>query len=495
MSDNTQGKMHKEPSFITKIKGFFKPKDTDSQSSSSSSSSAPPPAAAAAVASATAPIEPSVVAKTIDETEFFKEVTGVSETEFKTLFDESENDRINELIKIESADDVLKGLTDYKKKASDEAGTYYKCGGKRFIFTSTNYDAGVFLFPTIEELTKYAKKNNGKSSSGSAASDTCVFNIVVPAGDDYSKCDITLVQTDSANTNATFQIASNLNTMEPANEDSVPDDGNFVTIYLEDKTQGPMASISAAPSAITRVYCMFCGGAGDSDYSVWPQSSEAQISMLSRLTDFYTVSNGYVVNYGGEKQVDMKDIDKLTQKVRIGMQFNTDVVFGQRKDGQMDVLEKPVKINQVFCAGMNEGQGQSGSQNKELDKDGVKARLIQRACYQGTYLAAVCMGSEKLFLTLVGGGVFGNAVEVIAEEMAKAHMDIANNKKINGGGRLKEVNLLLYSPTDSVVKAVVEKLCERGVKVTSNSEDIKKRIEAEMEKAAAAAAAAGTTKK
>ena len=398
----------------------------------------------------------------IDEGAFFSDITGVSEPEFKKLFEESDMEAIQKIITVKE-EDALKGLTDVKKRSSDEGGAMYKCGAKRIMINS--YNAGIFYFPTIEELTKYAKKTK------KVITETPTFHIIVPTGEDYSQVDITQVQTSRANTGATFQVASNLNTMEPPNEETTPDDENFVTIYLEDKTQGPMASISAAPAAISRVYCMFHN---ENDPSTWSQSSESQISMVSRLNDYYTTSNGYVVNYGGEKSFAEKDLDKLCQKVRIGIQYQVDAIFGKRVSGKMDKVKKPVCINQVFCAAMNEGQGESGSQNKELDAGELKMRLLQRACYQGTYLSAICMKSKKLFLTLVGGGVFGNSLEIIAEEIGRAHMTIGANKKING--IVSDVYLLLYSPTEKMVDTLVKKLKEAGVELVSNDEKITEKI-------------------
>ena len=398
----------------------------------------------------------------IDEGDFFKDITGVSEPEFKRLFEESDMESISKIITVKD-DDVLKGLTDTKKRSGDDAGVMYKCGGK--CITVNSYSAGVFYFPTIEELTKYAKKVK-KDFAGIPK-----LHIIVPSGDDYSKVDVTQVQTDRLNTGATFQVASNLNTMEPPNEETTPDDENFVTIYLEDKTQGPMASISAAPAAISRVYCMFHN---ENDPSSWGQSSESQISMVSKLNDYYTVSNGYVVNYGGEQSFAEKDLDRLCQKVHIGMQYQVDAIFGKRVSGKMDKVKKPVRINQVFCAAMNEAQGESGSKNKELDAGELKMKLLQRACYQGTYLSAICMKSKKLYLTLVGGGVFGNSLEVIAEEIGRAHMTIGANKKINGV--VEDVYLLLYSPTEKMIDTLVSKLKEMKVDLVSNDEKINEKI-------------------
>lgn len=442
-----------------KFISISKDKDNKSKKGEHSTKEEVPPAAVT-VPDVSGPPEPNDV---IDEFDFFSDATGMTENDFKALFDDSKKDKINEIIVVKESSD-LKGLTNPKKRASDESSIQYKCGGKRIMIN--NKDAGVFLFPTVEELAKYTKKVKKEPI------ESCKMYIDVPVGKDFSKVDITQVQTDRANEHATFQVASNLNTMEPPNEDITPEDGNFVTLYLDDKTQGPMASISAAPAAIARVYCMF--HSEKDDPSMWYQTGEEQISMLSKLNTYYTTSNGYVVNYGGEKSFEKKDIDKLCQKVHIGIQYDLDAMYGKRADGKMDKLKRPVKINQVFCAGMNKGQGENGATNKELDADDTKSTLLLRACYQGTYYGAICMGSEKLFLTLVGGGVFGNSFDSIVDEIVKAHKEIANNKKVNGV--LKEVHLLLFSPTSKMIDDLIRKFKEENIEMDSNDEALREKM-------------------
>ena len=49
------------------------------------------------------------------------------------------------------------------------------------------------------------------------------------------------------------------------------------------------------------------------------------------------------------------------------------------------------------------------------------ARTLLRAAYEGLYLAALVQQRRQLYLTLVGGGSFGNRIELILEEMKRAH--------------------------------------------------------------------------
>lgn len=73
--------------------------------------------------------------------------------------------------------------------------------------------------------------------------------------------------------------------------------------------------------------------------------------------------------------------------------------------------------------------------------------------YEGTYLAANALGAQKLYLTLVGGGVFHNSPENIVKAISGAHRKY--------GGQLKEVVVVMYNPTKLTdhLKSHLEESC------------------------------------
>jgi len=106
--------------------------------------------------------------------------------------------------------------------------------------------------------------------------------------------------------------------------------------------------------------------------------------------------------------------------------------------------DKNQLIDQVFCAAMNMSQGSSGSYNRQLDPQKKKCRFVLDSAYQGTYLSAIKYKREKIFLTLIGGGVFGNPHSQIFGAIVEAHKKWANNLHSN----IKEVTVVLYSYYD-----------------------------------------------
>ena len=228
-------------------------------------------------------------------------------------------------------------------------------------------------------------------------------------------------------------------------------------------TQGPFASISAAPGSIMRVYGMFYDEKVPSKN--WMQTSKHNICMTEGLSKYYTVRNGYIVNDGTEIDMRWEKIDELVGRARVGVQQDVDVVFGRRKDGLMEVLFPRHRISQVFCAGMNLQQGSSGQHNAMLGCCEEKATLMLRSAYMGAYLTAITLKCSKLFLTLVGGGVFGNPISKILNEIIYAHRCIALSP-LNTS--IKEVHLSIYSRGAGVLDKLFNLLRDNGIKFMSN---------------------------
>jgi lipoprotein signal peptidase len=94
----------------------------------------------------------------------------------------------------------------------------------------------------------------------------------------------------------------------------------------------------------------------------------------------------------------------LKSKLRVGIQWNTEVTLNDRKN----------IVNQVYCSALPVAY--SRIEDSLWEKF---ARLILEATYEATFYAALInyqkTGNNKLFLTLVGGGAFGNKKEWIID--------------------------------------------------------------------------------
>lgn len=297
--------------------------------------------------------------------------------------------------------------------------------------------------------------------------------------------DVGYLQADPENAGCMFQAASNFNGIEAIGEYSRPNSKTFITDYVDDGTQGPAASISAGPGAISRVLLPFFDP--EKPASEWLQTRANQMEMLGDLGEYFTVRNGYVVQTGDEEKADedlaSESNRKFVEKVKVCVHADEEVVYSCRDrwnytyqcidkypesenapacDENVDAGKKKLpnhKICQVFCAAMNLGQGTSGGRNAELESDGVKEKLLLEAAYKGTYLAAIRHGCKKVFLTLIGGGVFGNSIANILDAIEKVHLEIACKEK---NDVIQEVHIVLFNPLPNLQK-FFGSLREKGV--------------------------------
>lgn len=164
-----------------------------------------------------------------------------------------------------------------------------------------------------------------------------------------------------------------------------------------------------------------------------------------------TVANGYAILDEMTSATAPVNPEDIVSKVCVGVQQGTQVTYGRRfsisKSGKrkefITCVNQESSINQVFCAALNMKQGSSGVKTSKHPQAKVIAGCILRAAYEGSYLAAISTKSPRLFLTMLGGGAFGNPTDVIFNEIVKAHKKYAMSSS-SSHGVLREVVLVLY---------------------------------------------------
>jgi hypothetical protein len=106
---------------------------------------------------------------------------------------------------------------------------------------------------------------------------------------------------------------------------------------------------------------------------------------------------------------DEMERDSLRQRLRIGIQWNTQVTVG-------DVSHT---VSQAYCSALPVAYSKHS-----IDLWEGFARLVLEASYEATICAAVLnsenTGNRRAFLTLLGGGAFGNRHDWIFGAMERA---------------------------------------------------------------------------
>jgi hypothetical protein len=218
------------------------------------------------------------------------------------------------------------------------------------------------------------------------------------------------------NTGALFQVASQFNLLEMVGPSRTPEDG--VTDYAKDHTQGPACAIACGAGTIYRNYFAPVNGR-------LGQSHDNQIDCLRDVGDaldnsaerLWTMRNGYALaTEEGLSEIDERlsssdesELDRLREKLRIGLHWNTEVTLSGASHA----------VSQAYCSALPVAYSPHAA---ELWQG--YARLVLEASYEAVLAAATwnvaTSASNKVFLTVLGGGAFGNPIEWILPAMVRA---------------------------------------------------------------------------
>lgn len=228
------------------------------------------------------------------------------------------------------------------------------------------------------------------------------------------------------NNGAVFQVASQFNCLEMVGPSVRPEDG--ITIYNLDKTQGPECALSCRSALFFRNYLI--NGKG--------QLGNNQIDLLDELDiylentkdnkkQFWEMRNGYFLTFDHLKVLTLKErfekeknlSEEMKKKVKIGIHWDTEVNL--KKVNKSKISQQ--RICQVFCSTI----AFSYEKNKKDQKkkwDPFCPNLLD-AVYDATLTAGAILANlkqerVKIFLTAIGGGVFGNPKKWIADAIKKS---------------------------------------------------------------------------
>lgn len=255
--------------------------------------------------------------------------------------------------------------------------------------------------PTLAELRERVHANGQKDGKIS------VREVVANVQD---------LHTNAANAGSLFQVASQFNLLEMVSPGVTPEHG--VGIYEHDPTQGPACAIAAGAGTIYRNYFAIVNGQTG-------QSASNQIDCLADIgaalgnseRRLWEMRNGYVLaSQSGLVEIAHRlhtssesELDRLRKLLRIGIQWDT----------QVTLYDSQHTVSQAYCSALPVAYSHHASHLWA-----AFARLVLEAAYEATVCAAILNaitnGNNQLFLTLLGGGVFGNEIEWILGGIERA---------------------------------------------------------------------------
>lgn len=238
--------------------------------------------------------------------------------------------------------------------------------------------------------------------------------------------DVQRLHCDPANAGALFQVASQFNLLEMTSPSVTPEAG--VSVYEYDHTQGPACAIACGAGTIFRNWFVDVDGDGrlgqyiDHQLDMLADVGEALGNTDGRL---WTMQNGYAMATGEG----IADLPAVHDDLRIGLLTDTEVTLAG-SGGHL--------VTQAYCSALPVAYT-SAATAEQLEP---LARMILNSAYAATMHAARAQlqlgGSPLVFLTLLGGGVFGNELAWILDAMQSAfdeHRDVAIDVRIVSHGR------------------------------------------------------------
>jgi hypothetical protein len=228
--------------------------------------------------------------------------------------------------------------------------------------------------------------------------------------------DVQRFHADHRHKDAFFQVASQFNLLEMISPSVTPERG--VGGYEHDRTQGPACAIAAGAGTIYRNYFAPANGRIG-------QSEDNQIDCLADLGallgnasgQLWRMVNGYALpTAAGLAAIDDRlaslsdrDWDALRQALRIGLHHDTQVTLESCEH----------VVSQAYCSALPVAYtAHPAALWKRF------ATLVLEAAYEATICAAILhqarTGCPRVFLTLLGGGAFGNDFPWIAQAVRRS---------------------------------------------------------------------------
>lgn len=322
-------------------------------------------------------------------------------------------------------------LVGFEEESPTQVRSHLKLKEGRLISNVNNqsFDVGALELPTLKELRATVK--------GYPEAENQLREVV---GDVQRFHELT------ENAGATFQAASQFNLLEMVGPTVRPEQG--VGRYERDKTQGPACAIACGAGTIFRNYFVKVNGQIG-------QTEENQIDCLSEIGAYFNnpvakhwrMQNGYALaSEPGLAAISeqIRDLDAEAYEALKGL-----LKIGIQKDTQVTLSNGQHKVTQVYCSALPVAYSAIAAEKWE-----AFARLILDATYEATFLAAIAnkqrTRNTHLFLTLVGGGAFGNQPAWIFDAITK------NLKKFQRAGL--DIYFVSFGQSSALVQQILKSI-------------------------------------
>ncbi|KAH0787013.1 hypothetical protein GPJ56_009011 [Histomonas meleagridis] len=232
------------------------------------------------------------------------------------------------------------------------------------------------------------------------------LNLLVGNGSQTVDADIITCETNPENNGATFQMASNFNCLDHMPYKKPP--MGYLSYYVTSHEQGGPGTVACGPALVYRQYLLPhpSGRIGQMDEDV---------QLLSRTPA--EVIDGYV--HYLPPLFNWSNPDNY----QVGVHQNIDVTLGRsgNRGNQFRIVENQ-RIHQVFCSTLCFGYVEKSNANLKIAENILsnEYKLTVLSAWENSLKYPGKKGSKKLFLCLIGGGAFGNPIDLICRSISSA---------------------------------------------------------------------------
>ena len=301
---------------------------------------------------------------------------------------------------------------------------------------------------------------------------------------------------------AMFQAASQYNCLEFVSPQCTPLMG--ITIYAHDHTQGPACAIACPAATAFRNYLvpMPDGTTGQTEDSQLDGLADLGAHLGNTNDTFWDMVNGYVdsstrrlerLNTRLSQESDREHAKSL---VRIGTHFHTFATPARGGSGgggaAAAAAAAPVLVGQAFCAATAVAYSRVPYEKRALWRD--FSELVLESEYEATLWAAILNHyttadasarpeAVTVFLTKLGGGVFGNEAEWVAGSLRRAVESVLGHLAGAGAAVALDLHLVHYREVEEEYEVWLQGLGEEeegeegGVEEAEEEEEVVEVIE------------------
>lgn len=275
------------------------------------------------------------------------------------------------------------------------------------------YNAGNFQIRSSDRSTYDLHKKDRKGT----------LNIIKGNGQrskHFELVDILTMQSLPKWNGATYLAASNFNCLEFVSSYQSAKDG--VTNYYADVTQGPYAALACGPAIVYRNYFYKHDdviGQIDKDVDLLcktPIIVKRGYAQIKDDTDFKKMKNE------SGKTINLSEYDWSNPQIwQVGVHRNCEVVMTRGLGRTFSTVPPNQIAHHVYAAAFNFfGDVVETKFTQKITQDLLKAeyRATILAAWENSQLYPDLPGSNKLSLTLLGGGVFNNPYDLICDAIS-----------------------------------------------------------------------------